>query len=91
MNGPALRCMMVAMTIAVHGQNVDPAFWSTGPGGVGQSLASHLIAAAFVSYHAWVDMKIYFMPDEMRKQADALLNALVTTGQDPTHPCMGSG
>ena len=56
-NGEALRCMFAAMALALHGLNVDRAFWSTGPGGVGQSLTSHLLASAFGRYHAWVDMR----------------------------------
>lgn len=67
--------MFAAMVIAMRGGNVDRAFWSTGPGGVGQSLASHLIAAAFGKYHAWVDMNIYFDNTEMRKQAETLHQA----------------
>lgn len=67
-NKGALKCMFAAMTLAIRGKNVDRAFWSRGPGGVGQSLTSHLIAAAFQKLHAWVDMRIYFTDDEMRHQ-----------------------
>ena len=81
-NAPALKCMFAAMALALHGMNVDRAFWSTGPGGVGQSLTSHLMASAFGRYHAFVDMNIYFSDDEMRKQSELLLHALVTTGQE---------
>ena len=81
-NGPALRCMFAAMSLALHGLNVDRAFWSTGPGGVGQSLTSHLLASALGKYHVWADMNIYFSDDEMRKQSELLLHALVTTGQE---------
>ena len=53
-------------------------------------MTSHLIATACGKYHAWVDMGIYFSDDEMRKQAELLLNAPVTTGQEPleTVRCM---
>ena len=72
----ALDCMFAGIALALYGANVDRAFWSTGPGGVGQSLTSHLIAAAFGNRHAWVDMRIYFMDDDMRKQCDGLMHAL---------------
>lgn len=69
-NKGALKCVFAAITMAVRGKNVDRAFWSTGPGGVGQSLTSHLIAAAFQKLHAWVDMRIYFTDDEMRHRGE---------------------
>lgn len=74
--------MFAAMVLALHGHNVDRAFWSTGPGAVGQSLASHLIATAFGKNHAWVDMNVYYDQHEMRKQADLLYQAIITTGQE---------
>ena len=44
-NGRALQCSLAAQGLALRGRNVDRAFWSVGPGGVGQSLEAHRIAA----------------------------------------------
>lgn len=81
-NGHALKCVYAAASLALHGLNVDRAFWSSGPGGVGQSLVSHLIDATFADGHRWVDMNVYFSDNEMRKQAELLAGAIVVTGQE---------
>jgi hypothetical protein len=82
--------MFAAMALALHGMNVDRAFWSTGPGGVGQSLTSHLMASAFGRYHAFVDMNIYFSDDELRKQGDLLIDMLWQTGQEQPQGTTGT-
>ena len=81
-NGAAFKCLLSAAALALHGENVDRAFWSNGPGGVGQSLVSHLIDTTFGESHRWVDMNVYFSDDEMRKQSEQLAGALVVTGQE---------
>jgi len=81
-NGAALKCVYAAAALALHGLNIERAFWSRGPGGVGQSLVSHLIDATFGRAHRWVDMNVYFAEGEMRKQAELLAGALVVTGQE---------
>ena len=81
-NSDALACIFAATTLALHGENVDRAFWSRGPGGVGQSLMSHLLATALGNLHRWVDMQVYFSDDEMRKQSELLVGGLVVTGQE---------
>ena len=74
--------MFAALSLGLHGSNVDRAFWSTVPGGVGKSLTSHLIASAFGRNHAWIVRNINLKDDEVRKQAEQLFNALVTTCQE---------
>ena len=65
---------------------MDRAFWTSGPGGVGQSLTSHLITSAFADLHRWVDMGENFDDHEMRKQAAVQVGALVVTGQESPEP-----
>ena len=67
---------------AKAGENVDRAFWTIGPGGVGQSLLSHHLHAVFASLHAFVDTTVFYSDDEMRKQAEHLVNKLVMTCQE---------
>lgn len=54
----------------------------SGPGGVGQSLNSTLIAAMFGALHEFLDMNVYYSDDELRKQCDTLAAALIHTGQE---------
>ena len=58
-NEAALKCQLAAMVLALRGKNVERAFWTQGPGGVGQSLNTDLIANSFGSNHSFVDMNIY--------------------------------
>ena len=46
------------------------AFMTLGPGGVGQSLNTALIANVFGDMHGFVDMNVFYTEDELRKQAD---------------------
>ena len=46
------------------------AFVTLGPGGVGQSLNTALIANVFGDTHGFVDMNVFYTEDELRKQAD---------------------
>ena len=81
-NAHALECQMAAMALALRGRNIDRAFWSQGPGGVGQSLESHRVAAMFGPLHGFLDLNIYFDDSELRKQSENLVGKLVTTGQE---------
>ena len=81
-NEAGLRCCFAAMVMALHGHNIDRAFWTLGAGGVGQSLFSHLIATLFGEGHAFVDMNCYYSDDELRKQAEGMVGKLVVTGQE---------
>ena len=77
LNTAALHCQLVAMVLALRGLNIDRAFMTVGPGGVGQSLNSALIANVFGEMHAFVDMNIFFTDDELRKQADVMQGRVV--------------
>jgi len=81
-NEDAYRCQLAAMGLVLRGRNVDRAFWTKGPGGVGQSLNSHLIAAMFGRSHEFLDMNVYYSDDELRKQCDTLVTARIHTGQE---------
>ena len=75
---------MAAMGLTLRGLNVDRAFWSKGPGGVGQSLESHRIASLFVfgPQHAFFDLNIHYSDDELRKQCENIVGKSVVTGQE---------
>ena len=78
----AMECVFAAAAFALHSCSVDRASWSSGPGGVEQSLMSHLIDATFGDMHRWLGMSVFYSDDEMRKQADLLVGALVVTGEE---------
>ena len=65
-NANGYTCQVAAMALCLRLQNIDRAFWTKGPGGVGQSLNSHHIAAVFGHNHAFLDMNIYDSDDELR-------------------------
>ncbi|CAE7525164.1 unnamed protein product [Symbiodinium natans] len=73
---------MASLTLALHGENVDRAFWGIGSGGVGQSLQTAHLEALLGNYHACLDMNIYYVDEEMRKQAARLVGKIVVTGQE---------
>ena len=82
-NKVALKCQLAAMCLSLRGMNIDRAFWTVGPGGVGQSLNTHLIANMFGSNHGFVDMQVFYSDDdELRKQADSLVDKRVVNGQE---------
>ena len=70
------------MALTLQGINIDRCFWTVGPGGVGQSILTHLIHKVFSGLHAFLDTNIYFSDDELRKQADGLIGKLITTAQE---------
>ena len=81
-NDLALENQFDAMSLALHGENVDRVFWSIGRGGVGQSLLTAHIHELFKGISAFLDVNIYYTDDEMRKQADLLFGKVVVTGQE---------
>ena len=64
-NAGAFQVCMASLTLALHGENVDRAFWGVGSGGVGQSLQTAHLEALLGNYHSCLDMNIYFV-DEAR-------------------------
>ena len=81
-NLQAYEATLAAQALTLMGRNVDRAFWSKGPGGVGQSLESHRIANLFGPLHAFLDMNIYYSDDELRKQCENIAGKGVVTGQE---------
>ena len=69
-NAQALECQLAAMCLTLRGINIVRAFMTLGPGGVGQSLNTALIANVFGDMHGFVDMNVFYTEDELRKQAD---------------------
>ena len=81
-NDAAYKVQLAMLLLALSGCNVDRAWWSIGPGGVGQSLNSHHIAEIFQEYHAFLDMNMFYDDTEMRKQGDSLVGKRVYCGQE---------
>ena len=82
-NNTALLKVQYAMCcLALAGRNIDRAWWSVGPGGVGQSLNTWHISKVFQHYHCYLDMNILFDDTEFRKQGDQNLQQIVFTGQE---------
>ena len=77
-----LKVQYAMCLLALAGRNVDRAWWSVGPGGVGQSLNSWHTAKVFQSYHCYLDMNILFDDTEFRKQGDQNVQKIVFTGQE---------
>ena len=65
------------------------AFIAVGPGGVGQSLNTCLIANLFGGSHGFMDMNVFYTEDELRKKADTFTGKVVITGQEAS-PTNGS-
>ena len=78
----ALDCQLAAMCLVLQGMNIDHCFWTVGPGGVGQSLLTHLIDNAFSGLHAFLDTNVYYDDHELRKQVGTLVHKLITPGQE---------
>ena len=79
-NSEALRCQLAAMTLVLRGCNITRAFWTIGPGGVGQRMNSVLIANLFGELHAYMDMNIFFTQEELRKQAGLMTGKVPFSG-----------
>ena len=66
----ALECQLAAVCLTLRGTNIVRAFMTLGPGGVGQSLNTALIANLFGDLHGFIGMKVFYTEDELRAQAD---------------------
>ena len=81
-NAIALECQLAAMCLTLRGMNNVRAFMTLGPGGVGQSLNTTLVANVFGDMHDFVDMNVFYTEDELRKQADTFTGKVVMTDQE---------
>lgn len=63
-NKGALRSIFAALLLALAGANVDRCFWTIGPGGVGQSLFTHLISAMLEGLHSFIDTNVFYSDEE---------------------------
>ena len=81
-NQLALKCCFSAFCYALHYKNVDRAFQTIAPGGVGQSIFSAHLAAMVPGLHAYLDTNVYYDDGEMRKQMDNLIDKLICTLQE---------
>ncbi|CAE7871442.1 unnamed protein product [Symbiodinium microadriaticum] len=75
-NLEAFEVFIASLTLALRGENVDRAFWGIGSGGVGQSPQTAHIEAILGEYHTCLDMNIYFVDEEMRKQPANLVGKI---------------
>ena len=82
-NLPVLMCCQAAQALAKRGESIDRYFIGIGPGGVGQSLYSTLLAAMYCHNHAFIDPNLWFQEDELRKQIEQFAHCFIFTGQEP--------
>ena len=75
-------CCQAAQALAKRGENIDRCFIGIGPGGVGQSLYSTLLAAMCCHNHAFIDPNLWFQEDEFRKQIEQFAHCFIFTGQE---------
>ena len=75
-------CCQAAQALAKRGENIDRCFIGVGPGGVGQSLYSHLLSNMYGHNHAYVDPNVWFHEDELRKQIEQFAHCFIFTGQE---------
>ena len=69
-NATTLECQLDATCLTLRGVSIVRAFITVGPGGVGQSLNTCLIANLFGGSHGSTDVNVFSTEDEHRKQAD---------------------
>jgi hypothetical protein len=81
-NVDVFMCCQAAQALARRGINVDRCFIGVSPGGVGQSLYSSHLAAMYGPLHRYFDPNLFYHDDEIRKQIDALVGAIILTGQE---------
>ena len=74
-NAPALECQLAAMCLTLRGTHIARAFMTLGPGGVGQSLNTALIANVFCDMHGFIDMNV--LQHELRTQADTFTGKML--------------
>ena len=83
-NALALDCQLAAICLTLRGISIVRAFITLGPGCVGQSLNTALIANMFGHMHGFVDMNVFYTGDELRKQAETF-SGKVCMSQMRTH------
>ena len=66
-NAAALECPLAAVSSTLRGVNIVRAFITVGPGGVGQSLNSCLIANFFGGSHGFVNVNVFYTEEEFSK------------------------
>ena len=69
-NAAALECQLAAVCLTLRGASIVRAFITVGPGGVGQSLNTCLIANLIGGSHGFMDLNVFFSEDELRKHSD---------------------
>ena len=83
-NSEAVSCTISGLSIALIGENADRAFWTIGPGGVGQSLFTSLIHNAMAPTHGFFDCAALYLDDELRKTLEHLIPFKILTAQEGT-------
>ena len=83
----AFVCCQAAIALAKRGLNIDRMFLFWGAGGVGLSLfTAHLAAAYGHRNHRYFDPNIFYTDEELRKVIELLAGAFIFTGQEkPTN------
>lgn len=82
-NQDAQPVCMAALALAKRGVNVDTVFLYWGPGGVGLSLTTtHLSAMLGSNNHKLFDPQVFYIDEELRKQVELLVGAVVYTAQE---------
>ena len=69
-NATTLLCQLAAICSTLQGVSMVRAFITAGPGGVGKSLNTCLIANLFGGSHGFMDTKVFCTEDQLRKQPD---------------------
>ena len=64
------ECQLDAACLTLRGTNNQRAFMTLGPGGVGQSLNTALVADVFGVVHGFIDVNVFYTEDGLSKQAD---------------------
>ena len=84
-NAAALECQPAAISLTLRGVNIVRALVTVGPGGVGQSLNSCLIANLSGGNHGFKDMNVFYTEDELRKQADTFTGKVNVLDESHVH------
>ena len=82
-NALAYKCCLAALALAKRGLNVDVVYFFLGAGGVGLSLmTAHLAEMLGSNLHKYFDPQVFYLDEEMRKQIEMLVGAIVLTAQE---------
>ena len=81
-NNYVFLCHQAALALAKRGLNVDRLFFGISPGGVGQSLYSHLLHAMHEGSAAFFDPSVWTNEEELRKQIEQWAGCFILTGQE---------